>query len=58
MKLFVVLLLIGSVPTVFSADYGENLRGECIYSPSNSRKADVQTSKKEDKKETSKAAGK
>ena len=58
MKLFLALLLIGSVPTVFSADYGESLKGECIYSPSNSRKADVQVSKEEEKKETSRAAGK
>ena len=58
MKLFIALLLIGSVPTVFSSDYGESLKGECIYSPSNSRKADVQVSKEDEKKEASKAAGK
>ena len=38
MKLFVVLLLsFGSVVMASNSDIGEDLKGQCIYSPNSSR---------------------
>lgn len=56
MKMLIALLLIGTTFSTFASDLGESLKGECIYSPSNSRKADLPVSTEDSEEEESKAS--
>jgi hypothetical protein len=56
MKMVFTLLLIGTTFSSFASDLGESLKGECIHSPLNSRKADLSVSVEGAEEEESKAS--
>tara|TARA_B100000925_G_scaffold59796_1_gene39971 strand:+ start:3722 stop:3904 length:183 start_codon:yes stop_codon:yes gene_type:complete len=56
MLIALLLLLIGTTFSTFASDLGESLKGECIYSPSNSRKADLPVWTEDSEEEESKAS--
>ena len=54
--MLIALLLIGTTFSSFASDLGESLKGECIYSPANSRKADLPAIVEDSEEEESKAS--
>ena len=56
MKMLIALLLIGTTFSSFASELGESLKGECIYSPSNSRKADLPATVEDSEEEESKSS--